>query len=191
MFHGLYSLCLFVLLQLFKDKRKPNAHEIEYIRSCSQLIEVIYDPYLTWRNFLHGHFADHRHIHATIVQLHVELVPFIYGSYIFLPINSVRSDRVEQHAHSFLLHNFLYYRLLSIRIHHSFARHRSSPSSYARCNRIGLTGTILLFLLSVILLLLLLLLRFFCALLRLHTSRIVVYLRFDSNFMFVIDFLRD
>lgn len=66
-------------LQLFKDKRKPSAQEIEYIRSFSQLIEVIYDPYLTWRNFLHGHFADYRRILTNIVQLHVELVPFIYG----------------------------------------------------------------------------------------------------------------
>lgn len=71
-------------LQLFKDKRKPSPQEIEYIRSCCQLIEVIYDPYLTWRNFLHAHFADHRYIQTTIVQLHVELVPFIYGIFTFV-----------------------------------------------------------------------------------------------------------
>lgn len=75
----LISFFLNFQLQLFKDKRKPSAQEIEYIRSFSQLIEVIYDPYLTWRNFLHGHFADYRRILTTIVQLHVELVPFIYG----------------------------------------------------------------------------------------------------------------
>lgn len=73
------------VLQLFKDKRKPSAQEIEYIRSFSQLIEVIYDPYLTWRNFLHGHFADYRRILTSIVQLHVELVPCIYGSYFVQP----------------------------------------------------------------------------------------------------------
>lgn len=70
------------MLQLFKDKRKPSPSEVEYIKSFSQLIEVIYDPYLTWRNFLHGHFADYRRILTTIVQLHVELVPFIYGLYL-------------------------------------------------------------------------------------------------------------
>lgn len=69
------------MLQLFKDKRKPSPAEVEYIKSFSQLIEAIYDPYLTWRNFLHGHFADYRRILTTIVQLHVELVPFIYGLY--------------------------------------------------------------------------------------------------------------
>lgn len=84
----LHLLCshFYPHLQLFKDKRKPSAQEIEYIRSCCQLIEVIYDPYLTWRNFLHGHFADHRYIQATIVQLHVELVPFIYGIYLCLVV---------------------------------------------------------------------------------------------------------
>lgn len=71
--------CSSFSLQLFKDKRKPTAQEIEYIQSFSQLIEVIYDPYLTWRNFLHGHFADYRRILTSIVQLHVELVPCIYG----------------------------------------------------------------------------------------------------------------
>lgn len=82
-FYFYFDVVVVVILQLFKDKRKPSAQEIEYIRSCCQLIEVIYDPYLTWRNFLHGHFADHRYIQTTIVQLHVELVPFIYGMVIY------------------------------------------------------------------------------------------------------------
>lgn len=69
----------FTSLQLFKDKRKPTAIETEYIRAFSQLIEVIYDPYLTWRNFLQGSFADHRRIWTSVVPLNVELVPFIYG----------------------------------------------------------------------------------------------------------------
>lgn len=67
-------------MQLFKDKRKPTQAEIDYIRSFSQFIEVTYDPYLTWRNFLRGHFADHRRIWQNVVPLHVELVPFIYGN---------------------------------------------------------------------------------------------------------------
>lgn len=69
------------ILQLFKDKRKPTSSEIEYIKAFSQLIEAIYDPYLTWRNFLRSQFADYRRILISIVQLHVELVPFIYGKY--------------------------------------------------------------------------------------------------------------
>lgn len=67
------------ILQLFKDKRKPTQAEIDYIRSFSQFIEVTYDPFLTWRNFLCGRFADHRRIWQNVVNLHVELVPFIYG----------------------------------------------------------------------------------------------------------------
>lgn len=69
------------ILQLFKDKRKPTANEIEYIKAFSQLIEAIYDPYLTWRSFLRSHIADYRRTLISIVQLHVELVPFIYGKY--------------------------------------------------------------------------------------------------------------
>lgn len=71
---------IFITLQLFKDKRKPTTPEIEYIKAFGQLIEAIYDPYLTWRSFLRGHFADHRRIWTTVAQLHVELVPFIYGN---------------------------------------------------------------------------------------------------------------
>lgn len=68
----------FSFLQLFKDKRKPTDSEIEYIKAFSHLIEAIYDPYLTWRSFLSGHFADQRRICNSVAQLHVELVPFIY-----------------------------------------------------------------------------------------------------------------
>lgn len=73
----------FYCLQLFKDKRKPTPQEIDYITTFSRLIETIYDPYLTWRSFLRGHFADHRRILTNITQLHVELVPFVYGELIF------------------------------------------------------------------------------------------------------------
>lgn len=66
--------------QIFKDKRKPTQTEIDYIQSFSQLIEVIYDPYLAWRNFLRGNFADQKRVSQNVVQLHVELVPFIYGN---------------------------------------------------------------------------------------------------------------
>lgn len=64
--------------QLFKNKRKPSQEETDYIVASTRLIEVIYDPYLTWRNFLRGEFADHRRT-GNVVPLHVELVPFIYG----------------------------------------------------------------------------------------------------------------
>ncbi|XP_031626139.1 neurobeachin-like protein 1 isoform X2 [Contarinia nasturtii] len=77
------TISMNIIIVLFKDKRKPKAQEVEYIKSFSQLIEVIYDPYLTWRNFLHGHFADYRRILTSIVQLHVELVPFIYDCFQF------------------------------------------------------------------------------------------------------------
>lgn len=57
----------------------PNSHEIDYIKSFCHLIEVIYDPYLTWRNFVHKGYADYKRTVGNTVQLHVELIPFVYG----------------------------------------------------------------------------------------------------------------
>lgn len=67
-------------MQQFNEKKIPAQEEMDYLKSFSQLIEVIYDPFLTWRNFLKGDFADHRRIWYNIVQLHVELIPFIHGN---------------------------------------------------------------------------------------------------------------
>lgn len=61
------------------EERKLTKDEQNFIETFSQFLEVIYDPYLTWRNFLKGDFADFSQIRYHATQLHVEIVPFIYG----------------------------------------------------------------------------------------------------------------
>lgn len=143
------------------------------------MIEVIYDPFLTWRNFLHGHFADHRYIQATIVQLHVELVPFIYGSYLCFVV--------------FLLlkiHTFQYLSLFIFSILDCFQFETIIHLPEIGVPLVHMLGAIIsgsqvlillfyqsyVFFLFILLLLLLLLFVFVW----LHTSRTLVYLRFDS-----------
>lgn len=77
----------FIEFQFVKTNTLPNSYEIEYIKSFCQLIEVIYDPYLTWRNFLHKNYADYKRTSCNTVQLHVELVPFVYGKVTFIIVN--------------------------------------------------------------------------------------------------------
>lgn len=66
------------------EERKLTKDEENFIETFSQFLEVIYDPYLTWRNFLKGDFADFSQIRYHATQLHVEIVPFIYGESNFL-----------------------------------------------------------------------------------------------------------
>lgn len=67
--------------QIFTNKATPSKEESEYITSFSHLLEVIYDPFLTWRNFIHGSTETRPKKSMIPIQLHVELVPFIYGNY--------------------------------------------------------------------------------------------------------------
>lgn len=52
---------------------------VHLFRSFSQFLEVMYDPYLTWRSFLRGAYADFHKIPYKPHTVHVEIVPFIYG----------------------------------------------------------------------------------------------------------------
>jgi len=51
-------------------------------RSFSAFLEVMYDPYLTWRSFLRGQAADYSRLPYKPHAVHVEIVPFIYGKYL-------------------------------------------------------------------------------------------------------------
>lgn len=48
-------------------------------RSFSSFLEVMYDPYLTWRSFLRNKLADYSRLPYKPHAVHVEIVPFIYG----------------------------------------------------------------------------------------------------------------
>lgn len=60
---------------------KPNNEEIKFLKTFCNFLEVIYDPYLIWRNFLHDQLADVNKFNYKIIQLNAEIVPFIYGMY--------------------------------------------------------------------------------------------------------------
>ncbi|XP_055544656.1 neurobeachin-like protein 1 isoform X1 [Wyeomyia smithii] len=53
----------------------------EFIKSFSNLLEALYDPYFTWRNFLRGEIADYTKLNCKISPLHAEIVPFLYDSF--------------------------------------------------------------------------------------------------------------
>lgn len=71
------------LIKQFSEKHVPKYEEISYIKSLVHFLEVLYDPYLSWRNFLKREYVDFHKLsntyHAT--QLNVEIVPFIYDCF--------------------------------------------------------------------------------------------------------------
>ncbi|XP_015015894.2 neurobeachin-like protein 1 isoform X1 [Drosophila mojavensis] len=50
-------------------------------RSFSSFLEVMYDPYLTWRSFLRNQLADYSRLPYKPHAVHVEIVPFIYDCF--------------------------------------------------------------------------------------------------------------
>ncbi|XP_055608825.1 neurobeachin-like protein 1 isoform X2 [Uranotaenia lowii] len=58
-----------------------TAVQSQFIRCFSNFVEVLYDPYLTWRNFLRGEIADYGRLGYKISPMHAELVPFLYDSF--------------------------------------------------------------------------------------------------------------
>lgn len=75
----MFLIFFIINFQFVKANTLPNSYEIDYIKSFCHLIEVIYDPYLTWRNFVHRSHADYKRTGCNTVPLHVELIPFVYG----------------------------------------------------------------------------------------------------------------
>ncbi|XP_017126991.1 neurobeachin-like protein 1 isoform X3 [Drosophila elegans] len=49
--------------------------------SFSAFLEVMYDPYLTWRSFVRGQTADYSRLSYKPHSVHVEIVPFIYDCF--------------------------------------------------------------------------------------------------------------
>uniref|UniRef100_A0A1A9ZKD9 Uncharacterized protein n=1 Tax=Glossina pallidipes TaxID=7398 RepID=A0A1A9ZKD9_GLOPL len=63
-------------------KKKSVSNEVSRLfRSFSQFLEVMYDPYLTWRSFLRNNFADYKKLPYKPHNVHVEIIPFIYDCF--------------------------------------------------------------------------------------------------------------
>ncbi|XP_075164730.1 neurobeachin-like protein 1 isoform X1 [Haematobia irritans] len=63
------------------EQRHASTEIVHLFRSFSQFLEVMYDPYLTWRSFLRSNFADYRKLSYKPHMVHVEIIPFIYDCF--------------------------------------------------------------------------------------------------------------
>ncbi|EDW34755.1 GL12834 [Drosophila persimilis] len=73
-----------ILSKAFKQQmEQPHAvPAISHLfRSFSAFLEVMYDPYLTWRSFVRGQAADYTRLSYKPHSVHVEIVPFIYDCF--------------------------------------------------------------------------------------------------------------
>lgn len=57
------------------------ATQTMFLECFAQFLEVLYDPYFTWRNFLRGETADYAKLAYKISPMHAEIVPFIYDCF--------------------------------------------------------------------------------------------------------------
>ncbi|XP_034121153.1 neurobeachin-like protein 1 isoform X2 [Drosophila guanche] len=73
-----------ILSKVFKQQME-QPHAVPAIchlfRSFSAFLEVMYDPYLTWRSFVRGQAADYTRLSYKPHSVHVEIVPFIYDCF--------------------------------------------------------------------------------------------------------------
>ncbi|XP_030380341.1 neurobeachin-like protein 1 isoform X2 [Scaptodrosophila lebanonensis] len=73
-----------ILSGVFKaqmEQQKASAAMTHLFGSFSMFLEVMYDPYLTWRSFLRGIIADYSRLSYKPHAVHVEIVPFIYDCF--------------------------------------------------------------------------------------------------------------
>lgn len=70
------------IIKYIGQRKNCKYEEINFIKSFSYFLEVIYDPYFTWRNFLKRNFVDFKKMpYYNPTQLNVEIVPFIYDCF--------------------------------------------------------------------------------------------------------------
>ncbi|KQS43568.1 neurobeachin-like protein 1 isoform X1 [Drosophila erecta] len=73
-----------ILSRVFKQQMElpQSVPAISHLfSSFSAFLEVMYDPYLTWRSFLRGQSADYSRLSYKPHSVHVEIVPFIYDCF--------------------------------------------------------------------------------------------------------------
>ncbi|ALC44024.1 CG43367 [Drosophila busckii] len=73
-----------ILTKVFKqqmEQRRVSSAVAHLFRSFASFLEVMYDPYLTWRSFLRGELADYSRLPYKPHAVHVEIVPFIYDCF--------------------------------------------------------------------------------------------------------------
>ena len=69
------------LFKLVEESAHFGEAGVSFFLTVCHLLEVLYDPYFTWRHFLRGNEANFEKIAFQPALLHVEVIPFIYGAY--------------------------------------------------------------------------------------------------------------
>lgn len=100
-----YNSNLFAILtKLFQriiNTEKSPPEIVEIFDKFSLFLEFIYDPFLTWRNFNAGQYANFHHLSYKAQLIHVEIVPFIYGEFEIFPLQSqTKQKSIQQIAFS-------------------------------------------------------------------------------------------
>uniref|UniRef100_A0A182W0M1 DUF4704 domain-containing protein n=1 Tax=Anopheles minimus TaxID=112268 RepID=A0A182W0M1_9DIPT len=71
-----------IITQLNNEQQTIDLEvDVLFVKSVARLLEVLYDPYLTWRSYLRGEHADYGSLSYKIAQLQPEIVPFIYDCF--------------------------------------------------------------------------------------------------------------
>ncbi|KFB43539.1 AGAP003395-PA-like protein [Anopheles sinensis] len=71
----------FIIDKLNDESSTDIETDVLFVKSVAQLLEVLYDPYLTWRSYLKGEHADYGRLSYKISPMHPEIVPFIYDCF--------------------------------------------------------------------------------------------------------------
>lgn len=78
---NLFAILTKLFQRVIKTEKTPP-EIVEIFEKSSLFLEFIYDPFLTWRNFTAGQYANFHHLSYKPQQIHVEIVPFIYGEFL-------------------------------------------------------------------------------------------------------------
>uniref|UniRef100_A0A182T6E4 Exportin-1/Importin-beta-like domain-containing protein n=1 Tax=Anopheles maculatus TaxID=74869 RepID=A0A182T6E4_9DIPT len=81
----------FIMTKLDKEQSTDLETDVLFVKSVARLLEVLYDPYLTWRSYIRGEHADYSVLNYKISPLQPEIVPFIYDCF--------QSGKATKNAH--------------------------------------------------------------------------------------------
>lgn len=81
--HGVPQHSKSLTLTPFQLNHQPSlsCEHQRFIKCYNYFLQALYDPYLTWRNFLRGDVANYAKLGYKISPLHPEIVPFIYDCF--------------------------------------------------------------------------------------------------------------
>ncbi|XP_055373526.1 neurobeachin-like protein 1 isoform X2 [Condylostylus longicornis] len=82
--HDFIGNLIALLVKLYSkilESKELTSIETEIFDNFCKFLEVIYDPYFTWRNFFNGNFLNSNSFSYTSNSIHVEVIPFMYDCF--------------------------------------------------------------------------------------------------------------